>query len=571
MSSEVTPANVIGVREPNAERAELLARRLELDGFQVSCPGTWVVGERRPSGEGPQSGRTFVAEGPGWLARADGIARFEQALSGGTLGKLPGDFTVLHINDGSVAHAVSAVAGAVPLYYARQRESVAVATRLKDLSRYFLDEVELDLLSVTLHLTLWVFPEDRAFLKGVSVLPPGHRLTLGDRVCIERYFDPGAQHAEPPTRAAFVRASEELRETLTQRIARILPADGNLLAVSGGVDSSIVACVAGGWLGRRFHRLTFVLPSSKEADIERAYVRSVERYVGERLSGSFDFELTPARLLAAAREAPLALTPLVAPLTSAVRCVLERASVRTYAGGEFADELFGSQTVFDDWMSGVSVSSLSARPGALPLVLRHARGVVRTKLASARGALPLACGFLTAVSAELRAAHQDHVRDWQRRLAGNPRGAFPLRLARAHALKASYWESLSDLGIRPAYPFLGRETLELALRVHPLQNASFTGKRLLRHAFRGRAPALNLSRPDKGLTTEIPMECAWNEPIPVELERAVRSGWTESPPAVLSAEAALHLRGLLNIVGALRNERLQRDCLGKSRETRPAR
>lgn len=535
-------------------------------GYQVARVGPWVVGQRAVTGEPQASACTFAAETPTGTNRDSALDELGRRAASQQLAAAPGDFTFLHIDPNGAAHVVASVAGVVPVYYHADGARVAIATRLRELARYALDDPELDVLSVSLHLSMWTFPENRSFLRGVSVLPAGHQLRVEDRIRVSRYWDAESVPTGRPTRGAYVADSERVRVAFVRRLAGLLPPGDNLLTISGGVDSSIVAAVATRELGRKIHRLTYVHPPGAGALREARYVASIDHWAGDLLGRVWDVPLTPAALVEQSRKVPASLTPVVSPLLSYLPSLCREATIRAHAGGEFADELFGSRAVFDDWMTSLSPRDLLARPSALPLAIRFARGLRTTKTLSQRGALPLSCGLasLEVMPATLVASHQDELRSWQARLVGSRRGALQLRLARAHALTASYWEAMSPLGVIPCFPFYGREILELALSIHPLQNASFSGKRVLRRAFSGTVPSMNLRRRDKGNYPGSVSECAWSGSIPPEVAAGVRHDWVESAPTAASPGAALHLQGLLNIVQALRNERLCREHLRKA-------
>lgn len=559
-------SNVLAVRDSSCARREQLIALLDLGGYRVARVGSWVVAQQGVVGEPQATACTFAAESPVGMSRDFGLDDLGRRAASETLGFARGDFTFLHIDPNGVGHAVASVAGVVPVYYHVDGTRVAIATRLRELVRYALDDPELDVPSVSLHLSMWTFPENRSFIRGVRVLPPGHQLCVGGRIRVSRYWDAESVPVSRPTRRAFRAESERIRVTFVKRLAGLLPESGNLLTVSGGVDSSIVAAVATRELGRNIHRLTYVHPSSAAARREARYVASVDQWAGDLLGRAWELRLSPTALVEQCRVAPAFLTPIVSPLLSALPSLSKEVIIRVHAGGEFADELFGSRVVFDDWMTSLSPRDLLARPSALPLAIRFARGLHTTRALSRRAALPLSCGLcsLEVMPPELIAAHQAEVRAWQTQLAGTRRGALALRLSRAHALTASYWEALTPLGVVPCFPFFGREILELALSIHPLQNASFAGKRVLRRAFTGAVPAMNLSRRDKGNYGGSTSQCAWAEAIPNEVAPGVRQDWVDAPPTTVSPGAALHLQGLLNIVRALRNERLCREHLRKA-------
>lgn len=102
--------------------------------------------------------------------------------------------------------------------------------------------------------TSWcIFPDGRTFLDGVTLLEQGcfARFEEDRPLQVGRYWHPRPQHVPWPTLARAREHTEPLRALLLAKLARDLdPTGGNLLTLSGGVDSSSLAALAAGTVGR---------------------------------------------------------------------------------------------------------------------------------------------------------------------------------------------------------------------------------------------------------------------------------------------------------------------------------
>lgn len=171
------------------------------------------------------------------------------------LARLPGDFGFARFRDGGSATVVRSCGDLVPFYLRCTGRCAAIATRLGDLVRYFPAESDLDPLVNAIWTTgHGFFPDGRTFLAGVSILARGHfaRLERGRPAVFGRYWDPRTNSLRFPSDVLAREHAERLRALLMERLTRDLdPEGGNLLTLSGGVDSSSLAALASGTVGRR--------------------------------------------------------------------------------------------------------------------------------------------------------------------------------------------------------------------------------------------------------------------------------------------------------------------------------
>jgi asparagine synthase (glutamine-hydrolysing) len=121
--------------------------------------------------------------------------------------------------------------------------------------------------------------------KGTMLLPPGHRLVAsGTDVSVEPYWRPD------PRRSIVYRTDVEYEEHFRELFAsavrcRMRSNRPVFCELSGGIDSSSVACVAAGEAGRRRGLLrpqtvSYIFEQSSTSD-ESRYITDVERFIGE--------------------------------------------------------------------------------------------------------------------------------------------------------------------------------------------------------------------------------------------------------------------------------------------------
>src|SRR5207302_430526 len=99
-----------------------------------------------------------------------------------------------------------------------------------------------------------------------------------------RYWDPRPSRLTRPTPEQVSEHAERLRALLISNLTRDLhPENGNLLTLSGGVDSSCLGALAAGVVGRKVWSWSAFPPGEAEYQRESGYVRRLaERYSFER-------------------------------------------------------------------------------------------------------------------------------------------------------------------------------------------------------------------------------------------------------------------------------------------------
>lgn len=549
-------ANLIAVREPDSHRAADASMRLVRAGWAVGRLGPWVVGTRpicgRPLAFAPETG-LYVAEAPD--AAASSVGTWQRAAESPTTAlALEGDNTFIRICQDGGLRAVTAVAGSAPLYYAVQSDRAAVSTTVDALCEHFLVTPRPDLEALAVYLCLSVWLGDRTFISDVRVAPPGHLLTIASTARLEPYWGPELFAPGASTRRGFHEAARAVRGALTAELSESLSEEGNLLTLSGGVDSSIVASLAGGVLRRPVHTVTMAGNWGPD-DTRQKYLRSVWDFVGDSLVRADTLSIRVEDRLNRLNPAKPIPFPFVHPVLCALDSIEAEGCCRAYAGGEFADQLFGAVTVSDVWMTQRSLGAYLSRPELLPMVVRRSRGLVMHHWQQRRGNIPIHAPTLLveALRPELARAVKSYRADWQLRLRTALTGRLPWRLAQAHAIKAEYWERLTPRGIAPRFPFLNRRMLQTVLSTAPHHHLSGTGKPVLREAVRGLVPELNRLRPDKGLGVGAPRQSRVHlrKPVPDSLAGLIHTDWLGNAPGSVPTYVALQLAAASNMLAAL--------------------
>jgi hypothetical protein len=559
-------ANLLAVRDEDPGRQADVKRRLErLDGMEVrSAAGGWLVASEALPFSGPEppavleAGLAFaegrdrvLGAGAGPHSRApDSVAELATAHPE-RLAELPGDFTFFAFAASGAVTAVRSAGGLVPVYVdVRAPGRLALATRLDLLVRHMAAPTRLDGLPNAVQLTgIGGFPDGRSYVQGISILPRGgyeRREPYGKAVG-GRYWDPR------PSRAQDVRPSPEhpqrLRELLIGTLERELdPARPNLLTLSGGADSSSLAALAAGRLGRPTATWT-ILPDDEVA--RRAELPFLEnlwaRYRFEpRWEGRMDF----TRVADWISE----LRGVAVQVQHRALCELPRmhaeVPLSVMFGGEYGDQVCGSALRLADWAALTPARALLRKETGRPLGKRDPQRWLKLRLRPLSGRT---ARFPDELPGWVRPDVREEYREWlDRRGRAALRDKRPMRglalLGDADSFVSTNWEVASALGIRRCFPFHNREVLELAFQCHPRELIGPGPKKLLRNALADDVPAANLYREQKWFgphsgTAPVP----WERAIGPRLETVLRGDWLSHPPAAMPWIDAMRLAALCEL------------------------
>lgn len=372
-------ANLFAVYDENPAMLEEIIQDLQKSGEFIRmwrpAPGWIAASAPLPGGESDgevvRNNQLAFAEGRDVLENCPGKAheeRFSEIANLADtkpemLASLPGDFGFIRFRPGGDATVVRSCGGLVPFYLGRFGSRFAISTRLGDFVRYLPDEPQLDPLVNAIWASSWgMFPNGRTFLKGVSILDRGcfARIENGLQMTIESYWKPRPSRVSYPTQSVAQEHAERLRTLLIEKLKQDLdPDDGNLLTLSGGVDSSSLAALAAGTVGRPIWTYSLVPPEDKEdaLNYELSYIQPlIEKYKIKRSwfihhhHRLLVFELWPA--------APKIVFHVIHPALCSLPGLLKEAPVRVLFGGEYADNVCGSGLTVHDWVVHTSLLRL---------------------------------------------------------------------------------------------------------------------------------------------------------------------------------------------------------------------
>lgn len=508
-------SNLLAVHHADDRFLARVRRALEADASFASVwspAGGWVVAAAPLGGSAADSssirdaglafaeGRDRVQGGPadrsdrGTLTRLIRIA--DQRPE--DLDRFAGDFTFLRFRDRGRLTAVRSCGGLAPVYVATGQDWVTAGTRLDDIVRYAPVGLRIDRLvhAIWAALRFPLFPDHRTVLDGVSIVPRGHAALVGHgRTRHIRYWDPRPDRLPEPTEQRCAEHARRFRAAVLGALERDLDTEGNLLLLSGGVDSSSLAALAAGHCGRPVWAWS-LLPEQPDLHArELSYIQPLlQAYgCGRHWTQTFTRRRQPEML----RAAPPVVLPILHPGLCALPSLCQEADIRVLFGGEFADEVGGSRKTVPDWAAHSS-PALIARRG-LPLGARDPLRWIKWRLAwrLRRPPMPFPAGLPPMVARDLREEYREWWRHQRRQAAEEEVWPYLTLWSQHDGWVAQSWEATSALGVRRAFPFFTREILELAHGCHPAELIGPGTKALLRRAFDGLVPARNLHRPDK--------------------------------------------------------------------------
>lgn len=565
--------NLFAVRDEDPAVLQALERRLLGQGFASVWRPTrnWLVGmaplpHGLPDGSDTLSAGLVFAEGrdevSGTLAAppAAPLARAAQLVdqSPTALAQLPGNFGFLRFrSDGSVT-AVRSCSGRVPFYWWSRGTRLVISTRLHFFPQLISETFELDaFVNAVWTAGHCLFPDGRTFLTGVRCVERGGYATF---TCEATNPTTGTYWPPVPVDPLPTPDPEHparLRELLIRTLQRDLhPDGGNLLTLSGGLDSCCLAVVATRLAGRRIATWSLLPSHNEDYAIEKAFINPLAALCG--FERSWELRLKPENRADLFSQAP----PIVFQVMHPALCQLPRVHaewpVRVLLGGEFADEVCGSFCTLPDWVRETSPAQL------LRSVLRGdspGRDVgrwlkYRGLNTLGRPLLMLPRELPSLIHPRLRSEYAEW-RDRTQRHAASDRGAwryFRLRL-RHEEFPVMNWEACSALGVRRAIPFMEREVMDLTLNCHPSELVRPAHKKLLKAALREDVPAHILHQPHKrgwGLRWRArSLAFPWSTPLSTALAPIVRSDWFPRPPPTVGYVEKSSLTQLTTIADSL--------------------
>lgn len=565
----------------------------------------WVVAiaplpDSEPDGEAARRFGLVFAEGRDILEKGanDRAQRFREIAEFAdkkteNLDTFPGDFGFIRFHPQGPVTVVRSCSGLAPFYIKQDGKRTVISTRLEYFVRYHPDEPRLDPLSNAVWASSWpTFPDGRTPLKDVKILARGSFAKIENgRVTTGRYWNPRPEKIHYPTPTEADEHARRLREILLEKLQRDLdPRGGNLLTLSGGVDSSSLCALSAGLLGFKVmtwstlhskennekayrHDLSYIEPLRRQYGIEKYWEAFVPK------TGAVEFWLKGPRFV----------FHVLHPALCSLPDVLKEADVNVLFGGEYADKVCGQSFTVPDW----------ARQTSLFRVLTDVRGLLREpkdpvrwlkqKFYLWRGEpqMPIPQNLLTGSRGVSRKNERplefftkeviEEYQEWydrqKKRLLEDRR---PWRyLAIDSEIMDSFvtmnWEACSALGIRRSLPFFTREVFELTFSCHPVELYGGGVKKLIRRALVNDVPHRNLFRADKGagpgrgqITSSFEsFSRSFKAPFPVEtlpeeLRGIIKEEWFSHPPKELEYWQYRPLMRLLIFFESLRARRQER-------------
>jgi len=166
--------------------------------------------------------------------------------------------------------------GVKPLYYCSSGSSFLFASEIKAILQFGIER-KLDPEALIDYLSLTYVLGDKTFFKGVRQVPAGHFLTVrGGAIELQRYWDLEFGKLQQTTvEKAAHKVLDAIQESVRLRLVSDVPLGCHL---SGGIDSSVVACMASRLLGGRVKTFTGAFDEGAEFD-ETAYARLASEFV----------------------------------------------------------------------------------------------------------------------------------------------------------------------------------------------------------------------------------------------------------------------------------------------------
>ncbi|MFH0822093.1 MAG: asparagine synthase (glutamine-hydrolyzing), partial [Pseudomonadota bacterium] len=237
--------------------------------------------------------------------------------------------------------------GKKPIYYTRQNGTFAFASELTALLKHSRVTASVSQLGLKKYFAYGFIPSPQTIFTGIHKLPGGHNLVVDMKLHEYReraYWEFVLEPEESPQDENVL--NEQLHELLKQAVERRLISDVPLgVFLSGGLDSSAVAALAGRALGGRRLKtfsIGFTDPSFDESEYARMAAASVNSEHHEEV---FSMEQAKSLLpeIATRLDEPMGDSSI---LPTFLLCRSAGRHVKAALGGDGGDELFAGYDPF---------------------------------------------------------------------------------------------------------------------------------------------------------------------------------------------------------------------------------
>lgn len=234
--------------------------------------------------------------------------------------------------------------GIKPYYYVFNKDEFIFASEIKAILKVRGSYKKEDRSAIYDYINFQFCLGDKTFFKGIKKLLPGHYLVLDNirqkpRLLVHQYWDLDFDHMDYSHNEKYF--ADKLMGLILDSVKLQLRSDVPLGAhLSGGLDSSVVSCLAAGLLGNRIKTFTGAFDYGKEYD-ETDYARKVSRYMKSQY-----FEIRPTvkdfkqsiAMIIYMMDEPVA-GPGVFPQFFVSKLASQK--VKVVLGGQGGDEIFG--------------------------------------------------------------------------------------------------------------------------------------------------------------------------------------------------------------------------------------
>lgn len=234
--------------------------------------------------------------------------------------------------------------GIKPYYYVFNKDEFIFASEIKAILGIRPSYKKEDMRAIYDYVNFQFCLGDKTFFKGVKKLLPGHYLLLDDisrspKLSVAKYWDLDFGNIDYGRSEGYF--ADKLLSLVNDSVKLQLRSDVALGAhLSGGLDSSVVSCLAARNLGAKVKTFTGAFSEGKEYD-ETSYAKKVSRHIKSRYfevrPTVEDFKRNIAKIIYMMDE------PLAGPGVFPQFFVSKLASqnVKVVLGGQGGDEIFG--------------------------------------------------------------------------------------------------------------------------------------------------------------------------------------------------------------------------------------